>query len=72
MRQLGQFPTEDDLEAMMDEFDTDGNGVIDFEEFCCLMTRQAEEVSDDNELVGADEMVRAAARKAIRQREARE
>ena len=37
MRLLGQSPTEDELKDMIHEVDTDGNGTIEFEEFCSLM-----------------------------------
>jgi len=55
MRSLGQYPTEDDLEAMMGQYDEDGNGTIDFEEFCMLMTRIQDE--------GIDAMVKTAVSK---------
>lgn len=37
MQALGQQPTEDELQAMMESVDADQNGVIDFEEFVALM-----------------------------------
>ncbi|CAH1973574.1 unnamed protein product [Acanthoscelides obtectus] len=37
MRAMGQNPTEAELQDMIDEVDQDGNGVIDFEEFCSMM-----------------------------------
>lgn len=40
MRNLGQFPTDEELKMMMDETDTDGNGVIDFSEFLTMVQRQ--------------------------------
>lgn len=37
MRALGQQPTDDELQIMMNSVDTDQNGVIDFDEFIHLM-----------------------------------
>ena len=34
MNDLGRTVSEEELEEMMEEVDTDGNGSIDFEEFC--------------------------------------
>ena len=34
MRALGQNPTEKEIEEMVLEVDKDGNGEIDFDEFC--------------------------------------
>ena len=39
MRSLGQNPTEAELQDMINEVDADGNGTIDFPEFCTLMVR---------------------------------
>lgn len=39
MGMLGQHPSEAQLKKMVDEVDLDGNGVIDFEEFCTMMQR---------------------------------
>jgi hypothetical protein len=40
MRSLGQNPTEAELQDMIREVDADGNGTIDFPEFCTLMARK--------------------------------
>lgn len=40
-RQLGQAPNEREMRLLIEEVDADGSGTIDFEEFCCLMLRQA-------------------------------
>merc|ERR1712070_501726 len=39
VRSLGQDPTEEELTEMVNEVDTDGNGEIDFEEFCVMMNK---------------------------------
>lgn len=40
MRSLGQNPTEAELQEMINEVDTDGNGIIDFPEFLSLMAKK--------------------------------
>eukprot|EP01101_Sappina_pedata_P009203 TRINITY_DN52_c0_g2_i1.p2 TRINITY_DN52_c0_g2~~TRINITY_DN52_c0_g2_i1.p2 ORF type:complete len:161 (-),score=90.22 TRINITY_DN52_c0_g2_i1:99-554(-) len=47
MRRLGQNPTDEELNAMVNDVDTDGNGSIDFEEFLEMMIRQTKS-SDPN------------------------
>jgi hypothetical protein len=37
MRSLGQNPTDDELQDMMNEVDADRSGTIEFDEFCALM-----------------------------------
>ncbi|MAI04730.1 MAG: hypothetical protein CMA07_03370, partial [Euryarchaeota archaeon] len=37
MQSLGQKPTAEEVQAMVDDFDEDGNGEIDFEEFLGMM-----------------------------------
>uniref|UniRef100_A0A915ICK3 EF-hand domain-containing protein n=1 Tax=Romanomermis culicivorax TaxID=13658 RepID=A0A915ICK3_ROMCU len=37
MRSLGQNPTENELVDMINEVDIDGNGQIEFTEFCVMM-----------------------------------
>merc|ERR1711871_534616 len=39
MRSLGQNPTDDELNDMIQEVDVDGNGEIDFDEFCAMMVK---------------------------------
>ncbi|KAH3859224.1 neo-calmodulin-like [Dreissena polymorpha] len=40
MRSLGQDPTQEELEDIVRQADTDGDGVIEFDEFIALMTKQ--------------------------------
>ncbi len=39
MRSLGQNPTEQELQDMINEVDFDSSGTIDFHEFCQMMKR---------------------------------
>ncbi len=39
-RSLGLEPTDQELNDMMREVDTDGNGIIDFQEFLSLIARK--------------------------------
>ena len=45
MRSLGQNPTEAELQDMMNKFNADGNGAIDFDEFLTMM---AQKIKDTN------------------------
>lgn len=49
MRTLGLNPTEDELLNIINEFDVDGNGKIDFGEFCQMMKCMNKET--DQELI---------------------
>lgn len=40
LRSLDQNPTEQDLQEMIDEVDSDGNGTIEFGEFLSLMANK--------------------------------
>ncbi|XP_069114918.1 calmodulin-like isoform X2 [Argopecten irradians] len=40
MRSLGENPTEEELEALVLEVDTDGNGTIEFDEFVRMMKKK--------------------------------
>ena len=50
MRNLGQNPTDVELQDMINEVDFDGNGTLEFNEFCNLMARQMKETSQEEEL----------------------
>ena len=39
MRSLGSNPTNSELQDMINEVDSDGNGTLEFDEFCQLMAR---------------------------------
>lgn len=43
MRSLGQNPTEQEILEMINEVDIDGNGQIEFPEFCVMMKRMMKE-----------------------------
>lgn len=49
MRTLGLNPTEEELLNMVNEYDVDGNGKIDFFEFCKMMKEMSKET--DQELI---------------------
>ncbi|CAF1274698.1 unnamed protein product [Adineta ricciae] len=50
MRTLGQNPTEDELKALINEFDCEGKGLIDFNEFLHMMAKRADEHNEEDEL----------------------
>ncbi|CAF4719383.1 unnamed protein product [Rotaria sp. Silwood1] len=50
MRTLGQNPTEDELKGLINEFDCEGKGLIDFDEFLQMMAKRANEYSEEDEL----------------------
>ena len=45
MRQLGQNPTDQELQDMINEVDADGNGTLEFDEFCNLMERNMQDTN---------------------------
>ena len=45
MRQIGQNPTDTELRDMINEVDVDGNGTLEFDEFCNLMSRQMKDTN---------------------------
>ena len=50
MRQIGQNPTDTELRDMINEVDVDGNGTLEFDEFCNLMSRQMKDTNQESEL----------------------
>merc|ERR1711924_88846 len=53
MRSVGQNPTEAELQDMINEVDADGNGTIDFPEFCTLMARKMKDTDSEEEILEA-------------------
>jgi calmodulin len=53
MKNLGQQPTEAELQDMINEVDVDGNGNIDFKEFLGLMARKMRDTDTEEELIEA-------------------
>ncbi len=53
MRQLGQNPTDGELQDMIHEIDVDGNGTIDFNEFLTLMAMKGQDQDIEEELLEA-------------------
>ena len=46
-------PSDEELEEMINEVDTDGNGVLEFPEFLSLMATKIRSVDTEEELVEA-------------------
>lgn len=53
MKNLGQSPSEAELQDMINEVDIDGNGNIDFKEFLGLMARKMRDTDTEEELIEA-------------------
>ncbi|KAK6161453.1 hypothetical protein DH2020_004834 [Rehmannia glutinosa] len=74
IRSLDQNPTEEELQDMINEVDSDGNGTIEFAEFLNLMAKKMKDTDAEEELkeafkvfdkdqngyISADEMIREA------------
>ena len=50
MRSLGQNPTEAELQDSIQDVDTDGNGVIDFNEFLVMMGKRLKDTDNEDEV----------------------
>ncbi|KAM3141861.1 hypothetical protein pb186bvf_005947 [Paramecium bursaria] len=50
MRQLGINPSQAELNEMINEVDVDGNGEVDFDEFCIMMTKRLRENDTQEEI----------------------
>ncbi|WOL19637.1 calmodulin-1-like [Canna indica] len=53
IKSLGQNPTEEELQEMIQEVDADGSGTIEFGEFLNLMARKMKESDVEDELIEA-------------------
>jgi len=53
MRSLGQNPTEAELQDMIQEVDSGGDGQIDFSEFLSMMSRKMQENDTEEEIIEA-------------------
>eukprot|EP01056_Protomagalhaensia_sp_Gyna25_P002816 Protomagalhaensia_sp_Gyna_25__2815@NODE_262_length_4139_cov_252_860488_g203_i0_p3_GENE_NODE_262_length_4139_cov_252_860488_g203_i0NODE_262_length_4139_cov_252_860488_g203_i0_p3_ORF_typecomplete_len154_score45_84EFhand_7/PF13499_6/3_8e22EFhand_7/PF13499_6/2_5e13EFhand_6/PF13405_6/3_3e11EFhand_6/PF13405_6/0_00055EFhand_6/PF13405_6/6_3e10EFhand_1/PF00036_32/4_1e09EFhand_1/PF00036_32/1_8e08EFhand_1/PF00036_32/1_1e08EFhand_1/PF00036_32/8_9e02EFhand_8/PF13833_6/0_00023EFhand_8/PF13833_6/1e15EFhand_8/P len=53
MKNLGQNPTDGELQDMLNEVDADGNGTIDFTEFLSVMAKTVKESDHAEELLAA-------------------
>ena len=53
MKNLGQTPSEAELQDIINEVDIDGNGTIDFKEFQGLMARKMRDNDSEEELIEA-------------------
>ena len=50
MRSIGQNPTEDEILNHIVEYDTNGDGTIDFDEFCEMMLKQSKDIDQTVEI----------------------
>lgn len=50
MRSLDHDVTDEDLEDMINGVDNDGNGTLDFGEFCAIMTRTMKDTDTEEEI----------------------
>lgn len=53
MRSLGQTVTEAQLRDMINEVDSDGNGLVDFPEFLTMMSRKMKDTDPEDEILEA-------------------
>ena len=50
LKALGQNPTKNELSDMINEVDVDGNGTVEFAEFVILMTNKVKELTKQEEI----------------------
>ena len=50
MQSLGENPTEAELDEMMKQLDTDGNGTIDYPEFLTMMIKKMEHDGSEEDI----------------------
>ncbi|CAH9104051.1 unnamed protein product [Cuscuta europaea] len=50
IRSLDHNPSDEELQDMIDEVDTNGNGTIEFPEFLNLMAKKIKETDEDEEI----------------------
>lgn len=53
LQSLGQNPTEQELEEIINEVDIDGNGEVDFNEFVLLMSKRVKATEQEDTLSDA-------------------
>ena len=49
MASMGEYPTEERILEMINEIDYDADGLVDFDEFTCLMVKQIKDVENAEE-----------------------
>merc|ERR1711994_1238668 len=50
MRSLGQNPTEEELQEMINEVDEDGGGSVDFTEFLTMMVKKMKDTDTEDDI----------------------
>ena len=53
LKALGQNASKNELSDMVNEVDVDGNGTVEFAEFVILMTNKVKEMSKEEEILEA-------------------
>ena len=55
MRTLGENPTEDELQDLINKFDEDGNGTMEFTEFLCMMAKKVKKIIENYIQISGEE-----------------